>query len=165
MAAGVYLLRVNDDWTKVGRSSNLGKRLEWWNSHGLQTIWRKEMHPVESVWLEYAMLRATLPPTLKQVKQFQRANPTFPNNRNSLPSGSSEWRCLGAEQALGMVEFYWPAVEHLGNHVPRTKGAQFHGLWWLRCNIPPADSMDEPCKEYKGPVPMLISPGQVLATE
>jgi len=157
VAAGVYLLKVSDDWTKVGRSNQLEKRTAWWQSHGLELLWQKEMHPVDTVWLEYAMLRATLPPTIKQIKQFQRKNPTFPNNRNSLPSGWSEWRCVGPDQAVAMIETFVPMIEHLGAYVPRTAGAQFHGLWWLRCSIPPADSMAKPCSVYQGPVPSMIN--------
>lgn len=157
MASGVYLLKVSDEFTKVGRSDRIEQRLEWWGSHGLQPVWQQEMHHVDSVWLEYSFLRATLAPTEKQVRYFQRTNPMFPNNRHSLPSGSSEWRCVGADQAISMMNNYLGMVGHLSEHVPRTNGAQFHGLYWLRCQIAPADSRDGPMPEYKGPVPLLVN--------
>jgi len=144
-------------FTKVGRSDQLEKRLRWWTDHGLEVIWQQETHHVDSVWLEYAFLRSTLAPTEKQIQLFQRQNPMFPNNRHSLPSGSSEWRCVGAEQAVDMINNLTGVVSHLSQHVPRRDGAQFHGLYWLRCQVPPANSMDGPMPTYMGPVPPLIS--------
>ena len=65
---------------------------------------------------------------------------------------------MGAEQAIAVAENRWKTVQHLSAHVPRKSGAKFHGLWWLRCNIPAADSKEETPKVYQGPVPLMISP-------
>lgn len=141
----------------MGRSDSLPKRLHWWESHGLKVVWQREMSSVESHWLEYAVLRSSLKPSLKQIKAFQREFPRFPNNRHSLPSGCSEWICMGEQQAVAVIEDHWLTVKHLSEHVPRTGGARFHGLYWLRSQIPPADSMAEPQPVYRGPVPLLVS--------
>jgi len=153
----VYLLKITNDWCKIGRSDSLDQRLKWWKSHGLEVIWRQETSSCESHWLEYAVNRSSLKPTLKQIKVFQRENPLFPNNRHSLPSGCTEWICMGAEQAIAVAEDHWLTVQHLSAHVPRRAGAKFHGMYWLRSQIPPADSMANPQPVYKGPVPLLIT--------
>ena len=156
MTSGVYLLKVSDEFTKVGRSDQLERRLGWWQSHGLQLIRTHECEPLLSRWLEFALLRCTLAPTTKQVKAFQRAHPMFPNNRHSMPSGWTEWRCVGAEQSAAILDTVIPMIDHLGQHVPRGEFAVSHGITWLRANLPTADSNQGTPPAYRGPVPDFI---------
>ena len=155
MAHGVYLVGINERWVKVGRSSDLDRRLAYWNAHGLETLWKIETDHRESVWLEYSILRASVQPTEKQLKEFQRLRPEFPNNRWSMPAGSTEWMCMGKHQAIALAELTWPKVQHVAKHIPDKDNATSHGLFYLKCELPPADGLGFAAQDYLGPIPHL----------
>ena len=155
MAHGVYLVKITDDWTKVGRSGSLSRRLSYWNAHGLETLWSMEMGARESIWLEYAMLRSSVQPSVKQLQAFQRARPNFPNNRKSLPAGSQEWMCMGKDQSISLADLLWPKIQHVVKHVPERNGSTEHGLFFLKCELPPADGLGFAAQPYLGPIPLL----------
>ena len=73
--AGVYLLRITDKFTKVGRSDNLENRLDYWRSHGIQIGWKRELTWAESHLLEYAILRANERASERQIMAFMRKLP------------------------------------------------------------------------------------------
>ena len=111
--AGVYLLRITDKFTKVGRSDNLEKRLDYWRSHAVQIGWKKELTWAESHLLEFAILRANERASERQVTAFMRRQPLFPCSRLSVPQGCSEWICSDMARSRQQVELFLPVVQDL----------------------------------------------------
>ena len=115
--AGVYLLRITDRFTKVGRSDNLEKRLDYWRSHGVQIGWRKELNWAESHLLEYAILRANECASERQIIAFMRRQPLFPCSRLSMPQGCSEWACSDMVRSRQQVALFLPVVHDLADGI------------------------------------------------
>ena len=115
--AGVYLLRITDKFTKVGRSDKLEYRLDYWRSHGIQIGWKRELTWAESHLLEYAILRANERASERQITAFMRKHPMFPCSRLSVPQGCSEWICSDMTRSRQQVELFLPVVVDLAEGV------------------------------------------------
>ena len=109
------MLAIEPRFTKVGRSSDLDKRLDFWRSHGVQIGLKLETTDVESHLLEWAMLRANLKPSDGQIKAYMRRNPLFPCNRLALPQGCSEWICSDMTRAKMQTEILLPVVRDVAD--------------------------------------------------
>lgn len=114
---GVYLLRITDKFTKVGRSDNIEKRLDYWRSHDVQIGWKKELTWAESHLLEFAILRANERASERQVIAFMRRQPLFPCSRLSVPQGCSEWICSDMARSRQQVELFLPVVTDLAEGI------------------------------------------------
>ena len=115
--AGAYLLRITDRFTKVGRSDNLEKRLDYWRSHDVQIGWKMELTWAESHLLELSILRANERASEKQIIAFMRRQPLFPCSRLSVPQGCSEWICSDMVRSRQQVELFLPVVQDLADGI------------------------------------------------
>lgn len=115
--AGVYLLRITDRFTKVGRSDKLENRLDYWRSHGVQIGWKKELTWAESHLLEYAVLRVNSRASERQIIAFMRKHPMFPCSRLSVPQGCSEWICSDMTRSRQQIELFLPVIQDLAEGI------------------------------------------------
>lgn len=117
MATGIYLLAITPEFTKIGRSGNLDKRLDYWRSHGIQVGLKLETTVPESYLMEWGLLRINSRPSEQQITAFMRREPLFPLNRLSRPQGSTEWVTSDMIRMRTQVEILLPTVQEVAKNL------------------------------------------------